>query len=148
MKLHELAPARGSKKKKKRVGRGPGSGTGVTCGRGTKGQLSRSGHTQRPGFEGGQMPLIRRVPKRGFTNIFRTEYTVVNISDLAALHGNIKNVTPELLVDKGLVRRGRPLKVLGDGELDRELNVAAHKFSKSAREKIEKAGGTCEELSS
>jgi large subunit ribosomal protein L15 len=143
MRLHELSSAEGSKKDRKRVGRGPGSGLGKTAGRGEKGQKSRSGYSRRPGFEGGQMPLIRRVPKRGFTNIFRTEYTVVNLAQLAGLEGEIG---PELLASKGLVRAGRRLKVLGDGEVESALTVRAHKFSKSARAKIEAAGGTCEEL--
>ena len=143
MNLHELSPAEGSKQSKKRVGRGPGSGLGKTAGRGHKGQKSRSGYKSRPGFEGGQMPLVRRLPKRGFTNIFRTEYSVVNVSELAGLGED--RVTPELLVERGLAHRGRPVKVLGDGELDRALTVTAHKFSKSARAKIEQAGGTCEE---
>lgn len=145
MKLHELSPAEGSKKDRKRVGRGPGSGLGKTAGRGAKGQRSRSGYSRRPGFEGGQMPLIRRVPKRGFTNIFRTEYAVVNLAQLIDIDGDI---TPEVLAARGLVRSGRLVKVLGDGDVDRALAVAAHKFSKSARSKIEKAGGSCEELSS
>jgi large subunit ribosomal protein L15 len=143
MRLHDLSSAEGSKKDRKRVGRGPGSGLGKTAGRGEKGQKSRSGYSRRPGFEGGQMPLIRRVPKRGFTNIFRTEYTVVNLAQLAGLEGEIG---PELLASKGLVRAGRRLKVLGDGEVESALTVRAHKFSKSARAKIEAAGGTCEEL--
>ena len=146
MKLHDLSPKDGSRKKRKRVGRGPGSGLGVTAGRGTKGQKSRSGHSTRAGFEGGQMPLIRRVPKRGFTNIFRTEYAVLNVSQLAALE--IDEVTPELLAERHLVKKGRPVKILGDGELDRAIRVSAHKFSKSARAKIEDAGGSCEELGS
>ena len=143
MKLHDLQPAKGSKKVKKRVGRGPGSGLGKTAGRGEKGQKSRSGYSQRPGFEGGQMPLVRRVPKRGFTNIFRVEYAVINVGELADFEGD---ATPDTLADAGLVRRGRPLKVLGDGEIGRALTVKAHAFSASARAKIEAAGGTCEEL--
>lgn len=143
MKLHELSPAKGSKQSKKRVGRGPGSGLGKTAGKGEKGQKSRSGYSRRPGFEGGQMPLVRRVPKRGFTNIWRTEYTVVNVSQLAELEGD---VTPESLRAGGLARSGAPVKVLGDGEIGKALRVTAHKFSKSARAKIEAAGGTCEEL--
>jgi large subunit ribosomal protein L15 len=143
MKLHELSPAKGSKHARKRVGRGPGSGLGKTAGRGEKGQKSRTGHSQRPGFEGGQMPLIRRVPKRGFTNIWRTEYAVVNLSQLAGFEGD---VTPESLAERGLVRSGKPVKVLGDGEVGKALTVTAHKFSKSARAKIEAAGGRCEEL--
>jgi large subunit ribosomal protein L15 len=143
MKLHELSPAKGSKHSKKRVGRGPGSGLGKTAGRGEKGQKSRTGYSGRPGFEGGQMPLVRRVPKRGFTNIWRSEYAVVNLSQLADLEGD---VTPETLREAGLVRSGRKVKVLGDGEIDKPLHVVADKFSKSAREKIEAAGGRCEEL--
>lgn len=145
MKLHDLSPAKGSKTTRKRVGRGPGSGLGKTAGKGEKGQKSRSGYRRRPGFEGGQMPLVRRVPKRGFTNIFRTEYTVVNLAALATLEGE---VTPELLVEHGLVRRGRPVKVLGNGELSAALTVSAHKFSATARAKIEAAGGSCQELAS
>jgi large subunit ribosomal protein L15 len=117
------------------VGRGPGSGLGKTSGRGEKGQKSRTGYSGRPGFEGGQMPLVRRVPKRGFTNIWRTEYVVINVGDLA-----------EVLVRHGLVRAGHPVKVLGDGEISAALKVKANKFSQSARAKIEAAGGTCEEL--
>lgn len=147
MKLHELSPAKGSTKVKKRVGRGPGSGTGKTAGRGHNGQRSRAGFSQRLGFEGGQMPLIRRVPKRGFTNIFRTEYAVVNVRDLEQLEG-IEEVTPEALLDAGLVRKGMRVKILGDGELSKKLTVKAHKFSGSARTKIEGAGGSCEELGS
>ena len=143
MRLHELSPAKGSKQARKRVGRGPGSGIGKTSGRGEKGQKSRSGYSRRDGFEGGQMPLIRRVPKRGFTNIFKTEYAVVNLSQLAELEGDI---TPESLAGAGLVRSGKPVKVLGDGEIGKALKVTANKFSKSARAKIEAAGGTCEEL--
>jgi len=148
MKLHELSPAKGSRHVRKRLGRGPGSGTGKTAGRGEKGQKSRSGHTHRPGFEGGQMPLVRRVPKRGFTNIWRTEYTVVNLSQLEKLDSTAGGgeVTPDLLVARGLARRGRPVKVLGVGEVGRAYKVKAHRFSKSARAKIEAAGGSCEEL--
>jgi large subunit ribosomal protein L15 len=146
MRLHELSPAKGSKHARKRVGRGPGSGTGKTSGRGEKGQKSRSGHTHREGFEGGQMPLVRRVPKRGFTNIFKTEYAVVNLAQLAELPGEMTDVTPEVLVGQGLVRSGKPVKVLGDGEIGKALKVTANKFSKSARAKIEAAGGSCEEL--
>lgn len=146
MNLHDLSPAKGSKHAKKRRGRGPGSGLGKTAGRGNKGAGSRSGDVTRPGFEGGQMPLIRRVPKRGFTNIWRTEYTVVNLSQLAEADLGTE-VTPDVLVEHGLARRGRPVKVLGEGELAKALSVSAHKFSKSAREKIEAAGGSCQELS-
>lgn len=145
MNLHDLSPADGSTKKRKRVGRGPGSGNGKTAGRGHKGQRSRSGYSSRVGFEGGQMPLVRRVPKRGFTNIFRSEYTVINVGELAELNGD---VTPEVLVRHGLVRKNMKVKVLGGGELSVALNVKADSFSKTAREKIEAAGGQCEELRS
>ncbi len=143
MKLHELSPAKGSRRSSKRLGRGPGSGTGKTAGKGHKGQKSRSGYSRRLGFEGGQMPLIRRVPKRGFTNIFRKEVAVVNLRDLNDFEGE---VTPEVLVEKGLARAGLPVKILGDGEISAVLTVKAHHFSRSARTKIEAAGGSCEEL--
>lgn len=143
MKLNELKPATGSKHARKRVGRGPGSGIGKTSGRGEKGQKSRAGYKSRPGFEGGQMPLVRRVPKRGFTNIWRTEYEVVNLGQLADLEGE---VTPEVLAERGLVRPGRKVKVLGDGEVGRPLAVTADRFSKSAKAKLEAAGGRWEEL--
>ena len=143
MKLHDLSPAPGSKHSRKRVGRGPGSGLGKTAGRGHKGGKSRAGFSVRPGFEGGQMPLVRRVPKRGFHNEFRVEYAVVNVSQLAELGGT---VGPDLLAEHGLVHRGRRVKVLGNGELKKAVTVSAHKFSASARAKIEAAGGRCEEL--
>jgi large subunit ribosomal protein L15 len=143
MKLHDLSPAPGSTHSRKRVGRGTGSGLGKTAGRGHKGGKSRSGHSSRPGFEGGQMPLIRRVPKRGFTNEFRIEYSVVNVGRLAGLGAR---VTPEMLAEAGLVHAGRPLKVLGHGEITTAVTVVANKFSASARTKIEAAGGRCEEL--
>ncbi|HXU47287.1 MAG TPA: 50S ribosomal protein L15 [Thermoanaerobaculia bacterium] len=149
MKLHAMSPAKGSKHSKKRVGRGPGSGLGKTSGRGEKGQRSRTGYSGRPGFEGGQMPLVRRVPKRGFTNIFRTEYSVVNVGTLAELseHGDLEGkVTLDFLAEHGLVGKGERVKVLGEGEIGKPLQVTAHKFSKSARAKIEAAGGSCEEL--
>jgi len=144
MKLHELSPAPGSTHSRKRVGRGPGSGLGKTAGRGHKGGNSRSGHSVRPGFEGGQMPLIRRVPKRGFNNKFRVEYAVINVSSLGELG---KQVTPELLAERGLVHAGQRVKVLGNGGIDKAVTVVAHKFSASARAKIEAAGGKCEEIS-
>jgi large subunit ribosomal protein L15 len=149
MNLHELSPAKGSKKNRKRVGRGPGSGLGKTAGRGHKGQRSRAGFSAQAGFEGGQMPLVRRVPKRGFTNIFRKEYAVVNLGRLAELAESLDAgtaLTPEVMVAQGAVRSGQPVKVLGDGELSQAVTVHAHKFSKSAREKIEGAGGQCHEL--
>ncbi len=146
MKLHDLSPAKGSKKNRKRVGRGPGSGLGKTAGRGHKGQKSRSGYSRRPGFEGGQMPLIRRVPKRGFTNIFRTAYSVVNVGDLAARPDLEGTLGPDELRAAGLARHNRPVKILAKGEIDRAVNVVAHKFSQAAKEKIEAAGGTVELL--
>jgi large subunit ribosomal protein L15 len=127
---------------KKRVGRGMGSGMGKTSSRGHKGQRSRSGSHMMRGFEGGQMPLHRRLPKRGFTNIFRTEYSVVNLSRIAELHEELGELTLDVFAAKGLLRKRHGLvKVLGDGELSVAVTVHAHKFSKSAQEKIEKAGG-------
>ena len=143
--IHDLAPSPGSTHYRKRVGRGPGSGHGKTAGRGYKGQKSRTGYRHMRGFEGGQMPLHRRVPKRGFTNIFRVEYDIVNLSDLDRFEAG-QAVTPELLAENRLTRRSRPVKILGDGKLAKPLNVSAHKFSASARERIEAAGGRCEVL--
>ena len=149
MELHDLHPAPGAKKSRKRIGRGPGSGTGKTACKGHKGQKSRSGYSRRYGFEGGQMPLVRRIPKRGFCNIFRVEYQVVNLKDLDRLFADGDTVSVENLVEKGLVRGGKRLvKVLGDGELSKKLNVQVHKFSASARAGIEKAGGSCEVVTS
>lgn len=140
--LAHLAPAPGSRRKPKRIGRGPGSGHGKTATRGNKGQLSRSGSKQYRGFEGGQMPLHRRIPKRGFTNIFRRQLSIVNVGDLVGLEGEI---TPEGLVKAGVVKRLRDgLKVLGGGTLDKPLIVRAHGFSRSAKEKIAAAGGRAE----
>jgi large subunit ribosomal protein L15 len=143
MGIHNLAPAFGSTHYRKRVGRGPGSGHGKTAGRGSKGQKSRTGYRHLRGFEGGQMPLHRRVPKRGFTNIFRVEYDIVNLSALDRFPANEK-VTPELLVENHLARKSRPVKILGDGEIAKPLSVSAHKFSAGAQSKIEAAGGSCE----
>jgi len=144
MRLEELKPAAGAKKKAKRVGRGPGSGSGKTAAKGHKGQKARSGGVKGAGFEGGTMPLQRRIPKRGFTNIFRKEYAVVNIQDLEALAGT-DPVTPEMLMQKGLIKDMKTgVKVLGTGELKVKLTVRAHKFSKSAVEKIQAAGGKAE----
>jgi large subunit ribosomal protein L15 len=146
MSLESLKPAKGSIKAKYRVGRGPGSGNGKTAGRGSKGAKSRSGYSRRPGFEGGQMPLIRRVPKRGFTNIFAREVATVNVSDLDRFaEGTV--VTPALLVQHRVVRKKhQTVKVLGNGELKKKLVVEAHAFSAGARAKIEAAGGKAEEL--
>ena len=145
MKLHELTPAKGSKHSRKRVGRGPGSGLGKTAGKGHKGQKSRSGYARQAGFEGGQMTLVRKMPKRGFINLFRTTYAVVNLHQLEDFD---REVTPETLAARGIVRGGMPVKVLGDGELKKALTVTAHKFSRSARAKIEAAGGRCQEQAS
>src|SRR5262245_53370784 len=144
--LNNLKPAKGSTHKKKRVGRGPGSGLGKTSGRGHKGQKSRSGYSSRPGFEGGQMPLQRRLPKRGFTNIFKKEWIEVNLRDLDKRFKTDVNITPELLVENGLIKRSRlesdeGVVILDRGEVTKALNVTAHRFSRSAREKIEAAGG-------
>lgn len=147
MKLNDLRPsAGGGTRPRKRVGRGIGSGTGKTSGKGHKGQNARSGGGVRPGFEGGQMPLFRRLPKRGFTNIFAKEFAIVNIGSLDRFDEDTV-VTPELLINEGLIKRGRVkdgVKILGDGELDKKLIVKAHKFSKTAAEKIEAAGGKVE----
>lgn len=144
MELNTIGPPKGARKKPKRVGRGRGSGHGKTAGRGAKGQMSRSGHKSTRGYEGGQMPLQRRVPKRGFTNIFRKEYEVVNVEQLNAFDGG-KEVTPELLRESKMVKLNRDgVKVLGDGELKVALTVRAHRFSAPARNKIEAAGGRAE----
>ncbi len=144
MNLHELSPAKGAKKRRKRIGRGPGSGHGKTATKGHKGLLARSGGGKRPGFEGGQMPLVRRLPKFGFTNPFRTEYAVVNVRSFENWTG-AQTVTPQALVDAGLVKRKHlPIKILGTGELTKPLVIQAHKFSKSAEAKIQAAGGRVE----
>jgi large subunit ribosomal protein L15 len=148
MKLHQLQPAPGSRKSKKRLGRGPGSGLGKTAGKGHKGMLARSGRANVAGFEGGQMPLARRLPKRGFHNPFRIEFAVVNLKTLSAL-GEITNVTPQVLYEKRIVRkRSRPIKILGVGELDKPMTIEAHKFSQSALRKIEQAGGQAKVIGS
>lgn len=141
MKLHDLHPSPGSRTKKKRLGRGHGSGHGKTSGKGHKGLLARSGRANMPGFEGGQMPLARRLPKRGFTNIFRIEYTVINIQTLAALEST-SDFSPSVLRDIGLLKgRNSRVKILGEGDIVRPISVEAHKFSDSAKQKIENAGG-------
>jgi len=142
--LHDLTPARGAKTRRKRIGRGPGSGHGKTATKGHKGLLARSGGGKRPGFEGGQMPLFRRLPKFGFTNPSRTEYAVVNIKSFETWTGT-EVITPDLMVDAGLVKRKKlPIKILGNGELSKSLVIQAHKFSKSAEAKILSAGGRVE----
>jgi large subunit ribosomal protein L15 len=140
--LSTLRPPKGATANRKRVGRGMGSGMGKTSTRGHKGQRSRSGSRSMRGFEGGQMPLHRRLPKRGFTNIFRVEYRVINLERIVELGEN--NVTPELLVKNGLAGKNDLIKVLGNGELKSAISIQAHKFSKSAQEKISKAGGKAE----
>jgi large subunit ribosomal protein L15 len=148
MKLHELKPAAGSRHNRKRVGRGPGSGSGKTSSRGEKGQKSRSGYSSKRGFEGGQMPLHRRLPKRGFTNIFRAEYRIVNVERLNDFKAGTV-VTPELLQTVGLLKKEKlGVKVLGNGDLKVALTVRAHKYTESATKKIVEAGGRAEVLES
>lgn len=148
MKLHDLRPAEGSTKKRKRVGRGISAGQGKTAGRGTKGQGARSGGGKPAYFEGGQLPLVRRLPfKRGFTNIFRTEFQEVNLDDLVRVFAAGDEITPETMAQRGLVRKSaQPVVILGRGDIEVALAVKAHRFSKSAQEKIEKAGGSVELL--
>ena len=147
MRQNELSPAPGSKKDRKRVGRGDGSGHGTYSGRGVKGQKSRAGFKMKPGFEGGQLPLIKRLPrKRGFVNIFRTEYNVININKLNMFESG-SEVTPERLVAAGLVKSLRhPVKILAEGDINQPLLVKAHKVSAAAKAKIEAAGGRVEEV--
>ena len=147
MDLSNLKPAEGSKHSKKRVGRGHGTGQGVQAGRGHKGAQSRSGYSFKRGFEGGQMPLHRRIPKRGFHNLFRTEYAVVNLDMLSERFDAGTTVTPELLVERGLISNARrPVKVLARGDISKKLTIRAHKFSGKAAEKIAAAGGAAEVL--
>ena len=145
--LNNLRAPKGSTHKKKRVGRGPGSGLGKTAGRGEKGQKSRSGYSAKIGFEGGQMPLHRRLPKRGFTNIFKKEWIEVSLSALEQSFDANEEVTPELLHERGLIKKARrDVVVLGSGEISKALKVSAHRFTKSAREKIERAGGSAKDI--
>ena len=147
MKLHELSPAEGSKKSVKRIGRGTASGQGKTAGKGQKGQKARSGYSRRPGFEGGQMPLQRRVPKRGFNNIFATEYAIVNVSDLNDRFEDGATVNAESLVASGLLKKTLDgVKVLGKGEITKALTVQVTAIRESAKSKIEAAGGKVEVL--
>ena len=143
MKLHELMPPKGSRKKRRRIGRGEGSGRGKTAGRGTKGQNSRSGGGVALGFEGGQMPLHRRIPKRGFTNIFKKQYEIINIKDLSRFKSG-EIVDRSILFEAGLVRKDKAVKILGAGDISYPLNIKVSKASKAAREKIESAGGKME----
>jgi len=144
MKLHDMKPAEGARKARKRIGRGIGSGTGKTSGKGHKGQNARSGGGVRLGFEGGQIPLFQRLPKRGFTNINRKEYAIVNLDVLNRFDEGTE-VTPELLIETGIVSNEKSgIKILGNGTLEKNITVKAHKFSASAKEAIEKAGGQAE----
>ena len=148
MKLHELKPPAGARHRRKIVGRGPGSGHGKTSGRGEKGQKARAGGSSKPWFEGGQLPLHRRVPKRGFVNLFRTEYAILNVKDLDRFEAGTA-VTPTLLREAGLVRAAADaVKILGEGILNKALAVSAHRFSRSAVEKIRAAGGSVEVIGS
>ena len=144
---NNLSPAPGSRKDRNRVGRGDGSGSGTYCGRGVKGQKSRSGYRMRPGFEGGQLPIIKRLPqKRGFTNVFRIQYSVVNMRQLSTFEAG-SEVTPERLLAAGIIKsRRHPIKILAKGDIDHPLTVKANKFSAAARTKIEAVGGKAEEV--
>jgi large subunit ribosomal protein L15 len=141
--LNSLRPAKGSTHKKKRLGRGPGTGLGKTSGRGNKGQKSRSGYSSKVGFEGGQMPLHRRLPKRGFTNIFKKQWIEVSLNALENSFASDDEITPEVLHKRGIIKKAQhDIVVLGNGEISKALKISAHRFTRSAREKIEKAGGT------
>lgn len=145
--LNNLRPSEGSTHKKKRVGRGPGSGLGKTAGRGHKGQKSRSGYSRKIGFEGGQMPLQRRLPKRGFTNIFKKQWLEVSLAKLEESFNAGDEITPEVLHAKGLIKKAKhDLVILGTGGISKALKISAHRFTKTAREKIEKVGGTITEI--
>lgn len=145
--LTSLRPAKGSTHKRKRVGRGPGSGLGKTAGRGEKGQKSRSGYSRKIGFEGGQMPLHRRLPKRGFTNIFKKRWLEVSVAALEQHFQANEEVTPELLHQRGIIKKAKhDVVVLGNGDLSKALRISAHRFTKSARKKIEQAGGAVVEI--
>ncbi len=148
MNLHNLTPASGSTKNKKRIARGQGSGHGGTSTRGHKGAKSRSGYSKKIGFEGGQMPLQRRVPKFGFKNINRVEYKAINLDIIQSLieRKSVKEITPEILRENGLMSRNERVKILGRGELKTKINVTAHKFSGTAKAAIEKEGGNCTEI--
>ena len=148
MNLHNLTPAKGSTKSTKRIARGQGSGHGGTSTRGHKGQKSRSGYSRKVGFEGGQMPLQRRVPKFGFKNINRVEYKAINLDIIQSLidRKNVSEITPEILKENGLIGNNELVKVLGRGELKAKISVTAHKFSQTAKSSIESAGGNCSEI--
>ena len=145
--LNNLRPAKGSTHKKKRVGRGPGSGLGKTAGRGEKGQKSRSGYSMKIGFEGGQMPLHRRLPKRGFTNIFKKKWLEVSLEALEKHFSADDEITPEVLHKRGIIKKAKhDLVILGNGDVSKALNISAHRFTKTAKDKIEKAGGSATEI--
>lgn len=145
--LNNLKKPDGSTHKKKRVGRGPGSGLGKTAGRGHKGQKSRSGYSRKKGFEGGQMPLHRRLPKRGFTNIFKKQWIEISLAKIEAAFNAGDEITPEVLHERGLIKKAKhDLVILGNGDLTKAFSISAHRFTKAAREKIEKAGGTASEV--
>ena len=145
--LNNLKPAAGSTHKKKRVGRGPGSGLGKTAGRGHKGQKSRSGYSSKIGFEGGQMPLQRRLPKRGFTNIFKKQWIEISLAKIEANFNSGDEVNPEILHERGLIKKAKhDLVILGTGSVTKDLKISAHRFTKTAKDKIEKAGGTASEI--
>lgn len=146
LKLHQLKPAKGAKKRKKILGHGYGSGHGGSSTRGVKGQGARSGGGPRPGFEGGQMPLVRRIPKRGFTNPFRKDYTIVNLNTLEKLFSSGEIVTPEILREKKIVKKNLPIKILAQGDLTKGLKIVAHAFSKGAEKKILASSGTLERI--
>lgn len=146
--LNNLSPSPGSTHKKKRVGRGPGSGLGKTAGKGHKGQKSRSGYSRKIGFEGGQMPLQRRLPKRGFTNIFKKKWIEISLAKLEENFGANDEITPEILHERGLIKKAKhDLVILGNGDITKALKIRAHRFTKSAKEKIENAGGSITEIS-
>ena len=145
--LNNLKPAEGSTHKKKRVGRGPGSGLGKTSGKGHKGQKSRSGYSSKIGFEGGQMPLQRRLPKRGFTNIFKKKWLEISLAKLEENFNAGDEITPEILHNRGLIKKAKhDLVILGNGEISKSLNISAHRFTKTAKDKIEKAGGNATQI--
>ena len=145
--LNNISPAKGSTHKKKRVGRGPGSGLGKTAGKGHKGQKSRSGYSQKIGFEGGQMPLQRRLPKRGFTNIFKKEWLEISLAKLEENFNAGDEITPEILHERGLIKKAKhDLVILGSGDITKALKISAHRFTKNAKDKIEKAGGNVTEI--
>ncbi len=145
--LNNLRPAEGSTHKKKRVGRGPGSGLGKTSGKGHKGQKSRSGYSSKIGFEGGQMPLQRRLPKRGFTNIFKKKWLEISLAKLEENFNAGDEITPDILHERGLIKKAKhDLVILGSGEISKALKISAHRFTKTAKDKIEKAGGSITEI--